>query len=269
MIQEKSERDERVKALESVESGRRFPRESIIMIRLDGRGFSRWTGDLERPYDKGLGNLMAETARLFMQECGARYVFTQSDEITVVLSPSGPESMTWFDGRVQKLVSSSAAFVTGAFNQLLPRYLPGKPVSPSNFPTFDSRVWTVPTEDEAVEAVLTRVLDCRRNSIQTAAHARFPHTMTERKSALELREMLRAAGHPWEFLPDQHKFGTQFYRTRVTRPYTADEIEKLPPKHAARKNPDLTVERTEIVELEFTPTQVPNFKDVIFRGERP
>jgi hypothetical protein len=44
----------------------------------------------------------------------------------------------------------------------------------------------------------------------------------------------------------------------------------LPPKHNARINPDLVIERTDVVELDMPPfTKVLNRVDVVFRGADP
>ena len=52
--------------------------------------------------------------------------------------------------------------------------------------------------------------------------------------------------------------------------FTADELDRLPPLHEARKNPDLMVERAEIVQLDMPPFgKVTNRAGVVFNGEEP
>ena len=64
--------------------------------------------------------------------------------------------------------------------------------------------------------------------------------------------------------------GTWLQRTRTLRPFSSDEMEKLPPQHAARLNPDLVVERWQVQSVEMPPfTRVTNREGVIFRGEDP
>jgi tRNA(His) guanylyltransferase len=59
-------------------------------------------------------------------------------------------------------------------------------------------------------------------------------------------------------------------KRRVVRPFTTEEISKLPPKHAARTNPELTVERWVIQALDMPPFHtVLNRPDVIFNGREP
>jgi hypothetical protein len=50
----------------------------------------------------------------------------------------------------------------------------------------------------------------------------------------------------------------------------ASEIEKLPEKHNARKNPDMLFERSVIEEMDLPPiTKITNRTSVFFDGEDP
>ena len=64
------------------EWARRLPPDKPWIVRLDGRSFHRWTRGLERPFDEGLREAMAQSAEAVMHEAGAEHAFTQSDEIT-------------------------------------------------------------------------------------------------------------------------------------------------------------------------------------------
>jgi tRNA(His) guanylyltransferase len=66
------------------------------------------------------------------------------------------------------------------------------------------------------------------------------------------------------------KRGTYLQRRTVKRKFTLLEIEKLPPKHEARKNPELLVERSEVGIIEMPIfRKVTNRVGVIFNGEAP
>lgn len=59
-------------------------------------------------------------------------------------------------------------------------------------------------------------------------------------------------------------------RRAVTRSFTAEELEALPPRHAARKDPALVFTRTIIEAAPLPPfTRVRNRAGVLFRGEAP
>ena len=55
-----------------------------IYARIDGRGFSRFTRGMARPFDPAMTALMRTTAQDLLEETGAVYAFTQSDEISLV-----------------------------------------------------------------------------------------------------------------------------------------------------------------------------------------
>ena len=49
---------DRMKAYEKIETMQKFPPNSILCVRIDGRSFSKFTKGLQRPYDERLSKLM-------------------------------------------------------------------------------------------------------------------------------------------------------------------------------------------------------------------
>jgi hypothetical protein len=77
-------------------------------------------------------------------------------------------------------------------------------------------------------------------------------------------------GINWNNFTSAQKRGTYFQRRKIERAFTTEELDSLPEKHEARRNPDLRVVRSDVVALELPPiTQVINREDVLFRGEEP
>ncbi|MBL8909330.1 MAG: hypothetical protein JNM17_01385 [Archangium sp.] len=77
-------------------------------------------------------------------------------------------------------------------------------------------------------------------------------------------------GINWNDYPAFFKRGTFVQRRSVKRKFTAAELELLPPKHEARRNPELEVERTEVREIDMPPFgKVINRVGVLFDGEEP
>jgi tRNA(His) guanylyltransferase len=264
--------EDRMKEYEGAETSRRLAPLVPGMARIDGRSFSTFTRGLEKPFDARLSRLMIETARHLLRESGARLAYTQSDEITLVFYADEAKEQRWFDGRVQKLCSQLAAQATAAFNHLLPDALPEKYSrrTLANVPTFDARVWSVPSMAEAANVLVWREQDATRNSIEAAARSKYSHNALHEKSQREMLAMMREAGLQWDDLPAFFKRGTYLQRRVVRRAFTVDELDALPPKHEARKNPALEVERTDIVELSVPPiVRVANREGMIFRGEDP
>jgi tRNA(His) 5'-end guanylyltransferase len=233
------------------------------LARLDGKAFHTFTRGLQRPYDQRLSDLMVETTKFLVDETCAKIGYTQSDEITLLWLTSGYNSEIYFDGRIQKLVSVLAAKCSVFFNSKLPSTIPEKAGA---YPVFDCRVWNVPNETEAVNALIWRQNDATRNSISMAAQTHFSHNQLHEKSCDEMQEMLfKEKGINWNNYPTFFKRGTFIKRRKATRTFTVDEIDKLPTKHEARSNPELKVERSEICVVDWPQlTKVANREDIVF-----
>jgi tRNA(His) guanylyltransferase len=119
----------------------RVPCGSKIVIRADGRKFSHLASDLglEKPYDQDFVKIMVAACQEFFQEFSPSFIYTFSDEINILLEKIP------FSGRLEKINSVSASFLTGALTQQIFRdkrfcdhfkdsKIPMKPIS------FDSRV---------------------------------------------------------------------------------------------------------------------------------
>lgn len=260
---------DRMKMYEMREAGRRCLPMLPICVRLDGKNFSRFTKGLDRPYDEGFVRLMWSVTEQLVEETGAVIGYTQSDEISLILYSNDLRSQVYFDGRIQKLCSVLASMATAFFNGsdrdiLLPSKI-GKGMA-----FFDCRVWTVPNKMEAANAILWRERDANKNAIQSATRAVYSHKECHDKDTGEMIQMLAAKGITFEDYPAYFKQGTFFQRRKVTRKFTTDEIDKLPEKHEARRNPNLEIERTEIRRLEIGPfDKVSNRSAVIFEGATP
>jgi len=116
--------------------------EKHIVIRIDGHKFSKYTIGFKKPFDDILSCAMIETSKALLKEFKASIVYTQSDEITLIV-PSYQDQTednrkTKSDkkrnkvskriskkydhnlgGRVQKLCSLTASFTTMVFNRTL------------------------------------------------------------------------------------------------------------------------------------------------------
>lgn len=193
-----------------------LPRRMITIIRLDGKSFSKWSKNLEKPFDDGFSDDMDATAVYLCENIqGAKFAYTQSDEITVVLTDfDSLDSQAWFDYNVQKMTSISASLATAKFNQL--RMFRGGYDSEYKLACFDARVFQVPDIEEMVNTIIWRQQDCTRNSVSMAAHALLGHSATMNKSSEEKQEMLfQEKGINWnDYLP-KYKRGTVIKRNIV------------------------------------------------------
>lgn len=259
---------DRMKEYERAEAGRRLMPLLPALARLDGRAFHSFVRGLDRPFDRRLSELMLETATFLVRETNATVGYTQSDEITLAWVRSEYDAQIFFDGRIQKMTSMLSALCSASFNRRLPAFLP--PEFAERLPVFDCRVWTVPNLEEAANTFLWRELDAAKNSVSMVARAYYDHADLHDKSGAEMQELLWRKGVNWNDYPSFFKRGTFVKRRTVTRAFTATELEALPPKHAARTNPALTVERSECVPLDLPPlSKVANRVGVLFGAEEP
>jgi tRNA(His) guanylyltransferase len=258
---------DRMKDYEGHTADRRLIPRLPVCIRLDGRSFSSFTKGMERPFDPKMSKLMVDVTQRLVEETNAVIGYTQSDEISLVLYAEDAKSQTFFDGRIQKLESVLASMATAVFNRLLPASFPDRV---DRLPLFDCRVWNVPTKEEAANAILWRERDATKNSVSMAARAYYSHNELMGKNGSQMQEMLFQKGINWNDYPAFFKRGTFIQRRKVSKPFTAEELSSLPPKHQAHQNPDLVIERTQTVKLEMPPFgRVTNRTAVIFGGEDP
>lgn len=258
----------RMKLYEGFETERYLIPLLPICIRIDGVCFSSFTKGMKRPYDIIMSKIMVKVTKLLVEETNACIGYTQSDEISLVLYSNDIKSQVFFNGKKHKLVSFCAGKASSAFQFYLSTEMPDKMMK---LPTFDCRVWNVPNKTEAANTILWREGDSSKNSISIAAQEYFSHKQLDNKTGKQKQEMLfQKEGINWNDYPDFFKRGTFIQRKSVTRKFTTEEIEKLPLKHEARKNPDLMVQRSEIMEVSMPPfSKVTNRVEVIFDGEDP
>jgi tRNA(His) 5'-end guanylyltransferase len=255
---------DRMKLYEGKESNRTFLPLLPICIRLDGRGFSKFTKGLQRPYDSRMIDIMIQVTRFLVEETSACIGYTQSDEISLILYSDNYKSQTFFDGRIQKLVSVLAALATAKFNQLIPTIITEKT---GRLAVFDCRAWQTPNQIEAVNTILWREKDATKNSISMASQHYYSHKALLNKTSKQKQEMLFEKGVNWNDYPDAFKKGSYLQRKTVCRKYSVEEFEKLPPKHRALQDPDLLIERSKVELIELPPlSSIKNKIDVIFNG---
>lgn len=238
-----------------------------IVARLDGKGFSKFTKGLQRPYDPNMSEMMQKVTQYLVEETGALMGYTQSDEITLVWYSDSTKKQVFFDGKIQKMISILASMASAKFNQMLPIILPKKR---DELPLFDCRVWQVPNKGEAVNVFLWREQDATKNSISMAASHYYSHKQLHKCNGAEKQEMLFKQGVNWNDYPAFFKRGCFYQRAKEETKFSTDELNALPPLHAARGNPELTVCRSVIRFVNMPPFgTVINRKEVIFDGELP
>lgn len=258
---------DRMKIYEQVEAGRKFMPLLPVCARIDGKSFHSYTKGLTTPYDKGFRDLMTLTTLCLVQETQANMGYTQSDEINLVWYQNNFKSQIFFEGKIHKMASILASMTTAYFNSSSMAYIPSKQGKAA---IFDCRVWQVPSLEEGANVFLWREMDATRNSVESAARCYYSHKFLNLKNQAVMMDLLMKAGVNWNDYPTFFKRGTYVQKRKIIRKFTTEEIDKLPPKHTARKDPDLMIERTDYQVLNMPPlSKVTNRVGVIFFGDDP
>jgi tRNA(His) guanylyltransferase len=179
-----------------------LPEKSYAVIRVDGKGFSKYTRRLQSPFDPKFTADMQATAQYLCENIdGALFAYTQSDEISVVISDlSNSNTQAWFGGQVQKIVSTSAALATAKFNRLRPEE--------DNLALFDGRTHHLDGPEGVLEYVRWRQADAMKNSVGMLAAHHFSHQTLTGVSVRERKAMLADKGIFWDELDQAVKQGT-------------------------------------------------------------
>lgn len=156
-----------------------------IIVRADGKSFSRLTRKLERPFCLAMLKVMSETMlNTIMEMQGAVLGYQQSDEITFVLrNDQSFESEPWFQNRVQKVSSMTAAQATLCFNEAIKK--PGISLDLVGSAIFDARTFAVPSISEVVNNLIWRQQECMKNAVTMAAQTELSEKFGK-KTALKI-----------------------------------------------------------------------------------
>jgi tRNA(His) guanylyltransferase len=179
-----------------------LPRRTYTIVRIDGKCFHNYTKGLEKPYDKEFNRCMDLTAKDVLSNMdGSEFVYTQSDEISILLTDFGNlDTQAWFDGNLQKIVSISAGIASAYFNLHHDHGRVG---------VFDARAFTIQDPNEVANYFLWRTRDCIRNSISMLAQHHFSHKVLHGKSTTEMQDLLvLEKGVNWNNEPARFKTGS-------------------------------------------------------------
>lgn len=199
-----------------------LPHRLPLIIRVDGKAFSKYTKQLDKPFDRNFISVMQDVATELCREIqGAQIAFTQSDEVSVLVHGYKKfESEPWFANQVQKITSVAAAVAAATFTAKSWRMW-AKLAVHENDPRpglddiepayFDARVFVLP-ETDVNNYFMWRQRDGIRNSIQMFAGHYFSHKELHKKSTGEMIEMCKSKGADWHALPSSQRQGRCVYR---------------------------------------------------------
>lgn len=137
-----------------------------LIITINGRGFSKISALLEKPYSEKLAQCFHSTLLKLVQEIdGAIFGYSFNDEITIIArNDQNPETSPWYDNNIQKIVSVVSSIATSHFNNCalaVELELMGEAI-------FYTSVYAVPNISDAISVVLHKQQQSLQNSVYCA-----------------------------------------------------------------------------------------------------
>lgn len=258
---------DRMKTYERARTEDKLIAGNVYYARLDGRGFSKFTKGLRRPFDHRMSISMIEVTKHLVEKTNAKMGYTQSDEISLVWCPD-IDSQMMFDGKVQKLTSVLASMATSKFMYEI--MMSGLSDYVEKLPHFDCRIFELPSLTEGANALLWREQDATKNAITMAASCHFSHKQlhgVNGKDKIDMMQQFHVINFPDDF-PTFFTRGTFVRRNVRTVALTEQMLTDIPEKH--RPPVGTEVIRTFVDDVPMPPfSSVKNRTQVVFAGEDP
>ena len=191
-----------------VYSSLKVPKNSKIIVRLDGRSFHKLSRDLNlvKPYDENFYRVTSEVCNDLFNEFSPLFVYTFSDEISLLLDKIP------FDGRIEKINSVIASFTSSSF-------VMNYDVDFKKPPAFDSRI--IPIRDEDIPKYFRwRQDEAWRNCVNShgISHLKSKYSNTEANDKIngmklnDVHELLFKDGINLNDIETYKKRGIAIYR---------------------------------------------------------
>lgn len=186
-----------------------LPPVNYYIIRLDGRAFHTFTKPFKRghssdPFSYDLHDAFVYACEKLADEIdGCLAIYTQSDEVSILLKGKQHETMTpWFGGNIMKLTSITSSIFSCYFNDK---------IESDKFAFFDSRAFHI-EDNEVNNYFIWRQQDAIRNSVSMYAQRNFSHKELQGIDVKGQKEMLKNKGLDWDELDEWKKKGTLFLK---------------------------------------------------------
>lgn len=159
------------------------------LLRIDGSCFSTFTRPFDKPFDNVLAESMILSTRDLMKKFNGMLAYTQSDEISMLISP---EHQLAYSGRSKKYITLAASYFAARFNYYLQGTAQGTmrnmargivrtiPVDSRKYHNmtsgeacFDCRALQVDSLDDVKKAFEWRMLDAYRNGVSALGRDSF------------------------------------------------------------------------------------------------
>lgn len=223
---------------EEYEDNTRFNPILPIIVRIDGRNFSKFTKDLITPYDERFSELMIEVTKILIDETDSNLAYTQSDEINLIIWNKDIYKQVYFSGKIQKIISVISSVTTGNFNELRKKYLPN--YKESKICYFDCRAFQVNDTEDITKYLIWRRSDAFRNSLFRICREYYSSKELLNKSNKDRIELLNKKNINLRSFNPYFLQGIYLKKVKVLKDLSS--IDNIPEKYRS----DRKVERREI-----------------------
>lgn len=227
-------------------------RNKHLILRIDGHKFSTFTQGFDKPFDLDIMEAMLKTTEDLVKYFRGVTAYTQSDEITILITKPNDVSTYDFNGRRSKLESLAAGYASARFNHhLLLRYVNNYPNEDDNgleifrnlgetsldskvrkmlsgYAHFDCRV-IQPSDNMIVSTFRWRQLDAFRNGTSILARDVVSEKKLMKLGTGERIKLLEETKYPIDKQPTHILHGTWIKRSFVDQtikhPKTGDNIQ--------------------------------------------
>ncbi len=215
------------KFYETIETEKKLFPTLPVYARLDGINFSKFTKNCKKPFDIRLSATMIGLTEFLVKRFNASCGYTQSDEISLGW---GRNREIPFNRKIQKLTSSMAGLASSYFEKYQNK------INVEQLPSFDCRVFALPTEEDVAKQFLWRERDCTKNAITMAAQQLYSHKELLNKKSNDKQEMMFQKGTNFNDYPAFFKRGTFVIRRTVEEVLSQEILNKIPENKRPENN---------------------------------
>lgn len=133
----------------------RAPKDTWLVIHIDGDNFSKYTEKYDKPFDHVLGNLMQAAAINLVPHFDAIFAYSQFDEISILLGPDN----NLLKRNLGKLISRAVSISTSTFTK----------ESGDNV-MFAAHIYSFSNKKDLEAYFDWRIADCIKNCVNTYCH---------------------------------------------------------------------------------------------------
>jgi len=155
-----------------------------IVICINGRGFSKTTQLIDKPFCNIFSECMLTTA---LQLCsnieGVLFAYQHNDEIILITrNDQNNDTDPWYDNKVQKLCSATSSIATLFFNKIAQ----SKQLNLTGDAIFLSQVFGVPTQAEAINTIIYH----QQQNFYTAVQSACLYNLLNKYDNNSIRDLL-------------------------------------------------------------------------------